>query len=152
MPITKPNLQLSPEYIQLALGLELPEVELDHVTPEDARIQSEAGREALIVLKGTGQQPTWYERFELLTTNGWPWKAGDIHCLGFNAERRAHAANPDEARKRVFEFDKRSSRRHLAKQEPCDRHNHCNVADCGALGNESGCIQEFDFRHEASRQ
>jgi hypothetical protein len=74
MSIAKPKFELSEEYIQLALGLDLPEVELDHVSPEEARARSEAGRSALLMLKGTGQQPGWFERFEMLTNGGWPWR------------------------------------------------------------------------------
>lgn len=72
MPIAKPKFDLSD--IQLALGLELPEVELEGISPEEARIRSEAGRSALLTLKSTDKQPTWFERFEMLTNSGWPWR------------------------------------------------------------------------------
>lgn len=75
MPFTpKPKFELSDEYAQLALGLDLPEVELDGVSTEEARMRSEAGRSALAVLKGKGNQPAWYERFESLILGGWPWR------------------------------------------------------------------------------
>jgi hypothetical protein len=75
MPFTpKPKFELSAEYAQLALGLDLPEVELDGISAENARVRSEAGRSALAVLKGQGNQPTWFERFEALITGGWPWR------------------------------------------------------------------------------
>jgi hypothetical protein len=74
MPIAKPIFDLSEEYHQLALGLDLPEVELEGVSPEEARIRSEAGRSALIALKSTSEQPDWFERFEMLTRGGWPWR------------------------------------------------------------------------------
>lgn len=74
MPIVKPIYELSEEYNQLALGLELPEVELEGISPEEARIRSEAGRSALFTLKNTDRQPAWYERFEFLTAGGWPWR------------------------------------------------------------------------------
>lgn len=74
MPIVKPIYELGEEYAQLALGLELPEVELEGISPEEARIRSEAGRSALLTLKNTGRQPAWYERFEGLTRGGWPWR------------------------------------------------------------------------------
>lgn len=75
MPITKPNFKfLDDEYKQIALDLELPEVESDGVSVEEARLRSEAGRSALSVLKGTSTQPVWFERFELLMDKGWPWR------------------------------------------------------------------------------
>jgi hypothetical protein len=74
MSIPKPKYELSEEYRQLALGLELPEVELEHVSFEEARLRSEAGRAALAALKGTHEQPGWYERFEALINAGWPWR------------------------------------------------------------------------------
>jgi len=72
MPIAKPRFELSEEYTQLALGLELPEVELDGVSVEEARLRSEAGRSALLTLKGTPSQPAWFGRFEMLVNSGWP--------------------------------------------------------------------------------
>ena len=74
MPIVKARFQLPDEYAQLALGLELPEVELDHVTEEEARLRSEAGRAALMALKSEKNQPVWFERFENLLNSGWPWR------------------------------------------------------------------------------
>jgi hypothetical protein len=74
MPISKPNFNLDEEYKQIALELELPEVESDGVSIEEARLRSEAGRSALSVLKGTKTQPVWFERFEMLMDNGWPWR------------------------------------------------------------------------------
>jgi hypothetical protein len=74
MPIQRPNYHLDEEYKQIALDLELPEVESDGVSPEEARIRSEAGRAALSLLKGKQEQPKWFERFEMLMDNGWPWR------------------------------------------------------------------------------
>ncbi len=74
MPVDKPRFELSEEFTQLALGLELPEVELEGVSDEEARLRSEAGRSALNLLKGTKQQPAWFERFEFLMSGGWPWR------------------------------------------------------------------------------
>lgn len=74
MPVAKPNFTLSEEFTQLALGLELPEVELEGVSVEEARIRSETGRSALYTLKGTPSQPAWFERFEMLINSGWPWR------------------------------------------------------------------------------
>jgi hypothetical protein len=74
MSISKPAFQLTDEYKQIALDLDLPEVESDGVSVEEARIRSEAGRKALLILKGTQEQPAWFERFEMLIGGGWPWR------------------------------------------------------------------------------
>jgi hypothetical protein len=74
MPVTKPNFELHDEYKQIALDLELPEVECDGVSIEEARMRSVAGHSALILLKGNEKQPAWFERFELLMGGGWPWR------------------------------------------------------------------------------
>lgn len=75
MPIQKNgSYALNPEYTQIALDLDLPEVETDGLSIDDARLRSESGRAALNVLKGTNEQPTWYERFEMLINGGWPWR------------------------------------------------------------------------------
>jgi len=57
MPVAKPKFELSDDYVQIALGLELPEVELEGVSVEEARLRSEAGRSALLALKATDKQP-----------------------------------------------------------------------------------------------
>ena len=44
MPIQKPNFDLNAEYVQIALDLELPEVESEGVSVEEARLRSEAAR------------------------------------------------------------------------------------------------------------
>ena len=74
MPVAKPKFDLADEFRQLALGLELPKVELDGMDIEEARLKSEAGRSALFALKGMPGQPTWFERFEQLLNGGWPWR------------------------------------------------------------------------------
>lgn len=77
MPVSKPNfaLDLSNEpYRQLVLGLDLPEVETEGVSTEEAQMRSEAGRSALFLLKGDVKQPSWFERFESLVEGGWPWR------------------------------------------------------------------------------
>lgn len=77
MPISKPNfaLDLSNEpYRQLVLGLDLPEVEMEGVSADEAQVRSDAGRSALLLLKGNTDQPTWFERFESLVQGGWPWR------------------------------------------------------------------------------
>jgi hypothetical protein len=74
MPVQKPTLNLDEEYIQMALGLDLPEVELDGVSVEEAKRRAAAGHAALMVLKGTGEQPAWFQRFEYLLSKGLAWR------------------------------------------------------------------------------
>lgn len=74
MPIRKPSYDLGEEYSQLALGLELPEVDTEGVSVEEARLRAEVGRSALYLLKNTQGQPVWFERFESLIAGGWPWR------------------------------------------------------------------------------
>ena len=77
MPVQKPNFALdlsNEQYKQLVLDLDLPEVEMEGVSPDEARLRSETGRSALLLLKGKAEQPTWFERFEYLIEGGWPWR------------------------------------------------------------------------------
>lgn len=67
MPIDKPRFDLPDEYIQLALGMELPEVELDHVSVEEARLRSEEARKNF-EHAGAG------EEYKMLRDEGWPWR------------------------------------------------------------------------------
>lgn len=75
MPIQqKTKFEISEEIHQLALGLELSEVETDNVSVEDARIRYEAGRTALFALKGLSTEPEWFSRFEMLVAGNWTWR------------------------------------------------------------------------------
>lgn len=75
MPLQKPtSFKLSEEYTQLTLTLDLPEVELENIPPDEARLISEAGRSAFMALKGDPKQPTWFNRFEMLIDGGWAWR------------------------------------------------------------------------------
>lgn len=78
MPISKPNYTLdlsNDQYKQMVLALDLPEVEIEGISPDEARTRSEAGRSALLLfLKGKPDQPEWLERFEQLMDGGWPWR------------------------------------------------------------------------------
>lgn len=67
MPIQKPNFDLSEEYRQLALGLDLPEVELEGVSPEEARLRSEEARR-------TFENGEASEEYRMLRDEGWPWR------------------------------------------------------------------------------
>jgi hypothetical protein len=74
MPFQKPVLKLADEYQQLALRLDLPEVEEEGISVEAARVRSEAARSAFLLLKGKAEQPAWYDRFEKLVDIGWAWR------------------------------------------------------------------------------
>lgn len=102
MPLQRPKLDLSEEYRQLALGLELPEVELDGVSPEEARLRSEAGRSVLLAMKGKAEQPAWFERFEFLMSMGFPWRqATYIAWDSMPKEGRAPRTQDDLATKHL---------------------------------------------------
>lgn len=77
MPIQKPKIVLdtsNEQYHQMVLNLDLPEVELEGMKAIDAQIRSDAGRTAFFLLKGTPEQPAWFQRFEALIAGGWPWR------------------------------------------------------------------------------
>jgi hypothetical protein len=69
MSISKPNFALDEEYRQIALDLELPEVESDGVSIEEARLRSEAARG---MFEKSGYK--WGEEYLELRKNGWPWR------------------------------------------------------------------------------
>lgn len=69
MPVAKPNFALSEEYTQLALGLELPEVELEGVSVEEARLRSEEARRKF-------EREGASEEYRMLRDEGWPWRQG----------------------------------------------------------------------------
>jgi hypothetical protein len=70
MSVTKPDYELHEEFRQLALDLELPEVETDGVSPEEARLRSELAREQF----EKGGQAKWFEEYQDLRNGGWPWR------------------------------------------------------------------------------
>lgn len=79
MPVSKPNFALdlsNEQYKQMVLGLDLPEVEMEGMPEDEAQQRSQAGRSALLLLKGAAEQPAWFERFEFLIEGGWPWRQG----------------------------------------------------------------------------
>lgn len=73
MPISKPDYALPEKYRQMALGLDLPEVELDGVSLEEARRRSEVARSALESLRSKEEYP-WLEDYLKLLDGGWPWR------------------------------------------------------------------------------
>ena len=61
--IKPPDFDLPSEYRQLALDLDLPEVEGEGVPPEMARARSETALAALRARRGTNTAPTWLDTF-----------------------------------------------------------------------------------------
>jgi hypothetical protein len=74
MPIPKPDFTLASAYRQMALELDLPEVESDSVSVEEARRRSETARLALEVRRGKPGTFTWLEDYFALLEGGWPWR------------------------------------------------------------------------------
>jgi hypothetical protein len=103
MPVAKPRFELDlndEKYRQMVLDLDLPEVEAEGISPEEARERSEAGRSALFRLKGTGNQPEWFERFEALVNGGWPWRqAGYIAWASMPKDGRSPETQEELAKK-----------------------------------------------------
>jgi hypothetical protein len=69
MPISKPNYALTEEYKQIALDLELPEVESDGVSVDEARLRSEAARAMF-----EKNDLKWGQEYVDLRNEGWPWR------------------------------------------------------------------------------
>jgi len=67
MPVENTSFDLSEEYRQLALGLDLPEVEMDGISPEAARLRSEEARKKF-------EQENASEEYRMLRDEGWPWR------------------------------------------------------------------------------
>lgn len=74
MPIQKPDYFLAAEYEQLALDLDLPEVEESSVSPEEARRRSEVARAALEKLRESKDAPAWLLDYFRLVDGRWPWR------------------------------------------------------------------------------
>lgn len=72
MTVQKPDFQLPEEYRQLALDLDLPEIETDGVTPEEARRRSETALQALKTRKR--ETAPWLVTFFELLDGGWAWR------------------------------------------------------------------------------
>lgn len=68
----RPNYQLPDEYRQLSLELDLPEVESDDVTPDEARRRSDIALQALKAMKL--ETAPWLESFFELLEGGWAWR------------------------------------------------------------------------------
>jgi hypothetical protein len=76
MPIPKPDFSLATEYRQRAFDLDLPEVESECVSVEEARRRSEAARQALEIRRGElgNKSFAWLEDYFSLLDGGWPWR------------------------------------------------------------------------------
>jgi hypothetical protein len=72
MPIEKPVVSLDANARQMAFELDLPEVELEGVSPDEARARLEAARYALEALRGQNVSPAWLEDVFMLLDAGWP--------------------------------------------------------------------------------
>lgn len=67
MPIEKPIYQLS-----LNLDIQIPDDK--DVSPEEAKLKSEAAQKALELLYGKAGAPRWLDDYLELTKGGWPWR------------------------------------------------------------------------------
>lgn len=67
MAISKPKFDLSSEYQQLSLGMDLPEVEEESVSVEEARLRSEAARTKF---ESSGAS----DEYRALRSEGWAWR------------------------------------------------------------------------------
>lgn len=56
---------------QMMLDLDLPEVQMDGISPEQARLRSETARQALETLSGN-DAPAWLADYYMLKAKGWP--------------------------------------------------------------------------------
>lgn len=101
MPIQKPDFELMEAMRQLTLDLELPEVELEGVSPEEARRRSESALQALKALVGQpGRKYEWLETWSGLMNGGWPWRqAAYIAWASTPKEGRIPATQDELARK-----------------------------------------------------
>jgi hypothetical protein len=95
MPIPKPDYVLQSEYRQLALQLDLPEVELDGVPAEEARRRSEAARQALEQLRGVKDYPWMGDYFRLLEGH-WPWRQAAYIAWASSPKDGRQPATQDE--------------------------------------------------------
>jgi len=59
---------------QMMLELDLLEVQIDNISPEDARLKSEAARHAVEGLNGSNDAPAWLNDYFMLREKGWPFR------------------------------------------------------------------------------
>jgi len=99
MPVHQPNFVLPEEYRQLALDLDLPEIEQDGVSVEEARRRSEVGLQALKARREEPNGTPWLETFFELLDGGWAWRqAAYIAWASTPKEGRVPATQDELAR------------------------------------------------------
>lgn len=96
MPVEKPVLTLDANAQQLALELDLPEVELEGVSPEEARRRSEAAHHTLEALRGKDGAPAWLEDVFQLIDAGWPWRQAAFIAWASSPKLKREPKTQDE--------------------------------------------------------
>ena len=94
MPVVKPDFRLPEEYRQLILDLDLPEVEMDGVSVEEARRRSESALQAL--KSKTLETAPWLETFFELLDNGWAWRQAAYIAWASTPKEGRQPATQDE--------------------------------------------------------
>lgn len=97
MPIQKPNFNLNEEYKQIALDLELPEVESEGVSVEQARLRSEAARK---VFEVDGFH--WKDEYLSLRNGGWPWRQAAYIAWAASPKGNREPKTQDELASKVL--------------------------------------------------
>jgi len=97
MPIQKPNFNLNEEYKQIALDLELPEVESEGVSVEQARLRSAA---AMKVFEKGGFQ--WKNEYLDLRNGGWPWRQAAYIAWAASPKGNREPKTQDELAQKVL--------------------------------------------------
>jgi hypothetical protein len=99
MTVQKPDYQLPDEYRQLSLELDLPEVEAEGVSLDEARRRSEHALHLLKARKDEAHPPDWMNTFFELLDGGWAWRqAAYIAWASTPKEGRMPATQDDLAR------------------------------------------------------
>ncbi|PKN91095.1 MAG: hypothetical protein CVU44_20990 [Chloroflexi bacterium HGW-Chloroflexi-6] len=74
MPMQKPVFILGDEARQLALDLDLPEIEIENISEEEARMRRETAWQALKALRSAKEPPAWLDDVFKLIEWGWTWR------------------------------------------------------------------------------
>lgn len=59
---------------QMVFELDLPEVQSDSISPEEARLKAETARQAVEMLYGQEDAPAWLDDYFMLREKGWPFR------------------------------------------------------------------------------
>lgn len=59
---------------QMVFELDLPEVQIDSISPEEARLKAETARQAVEMLYGQTDAPAWLNDYFMLREKGWPFR------------------------------------------------------------------------------